>query len=176
LQHRVRAAVLMVEDDRLLLVKHVHPETGETWWIPPGGGLEPEDESILACALREVYEETGLEVDLGPLLYLREFREAEAGVHHLELFFLGSAARGELTLEHVKGSGPDEAYIRDVAWVSRADLPGKTVHPEHLTAGFWDDLQQGFPGVRYLGVQLDGPAVGEPHDEEPSDANDGRQR
>ena len=139
LQHRVRAAVILVEDQSLLLVKHVHPQTGFTWWIPPGGGLEDADASLLACAKREVHEETGLDVDIGKLLYLREFLEMDADVHHVELLFDGHNPQGELTLDNVAGTGPDEYYIRDVAWVPRQDLAGLTVYPEHLADGFWDE-------------------------------------
>jgi 8-oxo-dGTP diphosphatase len=151
-QHRVRAAVILVKDDRLLLVKHVHPETGDTWWIPPGGGLEDEDATLLACAKREVFEETGLRVDLGKLVYLREFVERDPGIHNIELLFLGRNPRGQLTLDNVAGSGPDEDYIRDVAWVPRRDLQGLTIYPEHLADGFWDDLRTGFPVVKFLGT------------------------
>jgi 8-oxo-dGTP pyrophosphatase MutT (NUDIX family) len=155
LQHRVRAAVILVEDDRLLLVKHVDPHSLATWWIPPGGGLEPEDESILACARREVMEETGLRVEIGKLVYLREFAEAAAGVHHIELYFLCGSYQGEITMDNVAGSGPDEDYIRDVAWVPREELAGLIVYPEHLVHAFWDDLGKGFPAVIHLGTSSD---------------------
>ena len=46
------------DQDRLLMVKHVHPER-EVWMVP-GGAIE-EDESSRAAAAREVLEETCLE-------------------------------------------------------------------------------------------------------------------
>ena len=67
MKHRIRAAAIIVGDDRLLLVKHVHPQTGETWWVPPGGGLEG-TETIHECVKREVYEETGLTIETGKTL------------------------------------------------------------------------------------------------------------
>jgi len=152
---RLRAAVIFVEDDRLLLVKHVDPLTGNTWWIPPGGGMEPEDGSILVCAEREVFEETGLRAEIGKLVYLREFVEEKAGVHHLELYFLCESFSGELTLNNVAGHGPDEDYIRDVAWLRRSSLHNQRVYPEHLADGFWDDLSKDFPEVVHLGVFVD---------------------
>jgi 8-oxo-dGTP pyrophosphatase MutT (NUDIX family) len=155
LHHRVRAAVIIVKDDSLLLVKHVDPRSGATWWIPPGGGLEPEDGSILACAEREVFEETGLQVELGKLVYLREFAEVAAGVRHIEIYFLCGSYQGVITLDNVAGSGPDEDYIRDVVWVPRGDLAGLDVYPEHLVGGFWEDLRMGFPQVIHLGVTSD---------------------
>ncbi|MCH8190646.1 MAG: NUDIX hydrolase [Chloroflexi bacterium] len=49
LQHRIRCGALIVDGDRLLLVKHRHPKTGFVWWAPPGGRVEGE-ESIFDCA------------------------------------------------------------------------------------------------------------------------------
>jgi ADP-ribose pyrophosphatase YjhB (NUDIX family) len=155
LEHRVRAAVILIEQGKLLLVKHVDPATGGAWWIPPGGGLLPEDQSIVDCARREVHEEAGLGVTVGKLIYLREFIEIQPGVHHIELFFLGRDPEGELTMEHIKGKGPDEEFIRELAWLGKSEMRGLTVYPEHLTDGFWGDLEAGFPEARYLGVHAD---------------------
>lgn len=40
---------------------------GVTWWITPGGGIDA-DESEIAAAVREVAEETGLQLDLAALI------------------------------------------------------------------------------------------------------------
>ena len=87
MKHRIRAAAIVVEDGKLLLVKHQHPEDGSVWWVPPGGGIEG-GESIFECARRETFEETGLSVDLDRVIYIREF--VEPGYHHCELFILVS--------------------------------------------------------------------------------------
>jgi ADP-ribose pyrophosphatase YjhB (NUDIX family) len=150
----VRAAVILVREDTLLLVKHVDPETGVVWWIPPGGGLSSRDNSILDCAVREVFEETGLHVELGKLVYLREFMDTRRSMHHMELFFLGKTFEGELTIDNIYGNGPDETYIKALAWLDKAQLQEVLVFPKHLAHGFWEDLSRGFPEVRHLGVQI----------------------
>ena len=33
-------------------------------WVPPGGGIDPEDKSLVHTALRELQEETGLVLDM----------------------------------------------------------------------------------------------------------------
>ena len=155
MQHRVRAAVIILKEEKLLMVKHVNPESGDTWWIPPGGGIESQDNSILDCAIREVFEETGLQVTIGKLVYLREFIEPVPRIHHIELFFLAEDYSGDLTIENIKGNGPDEHWIQQLAWFGQDEIQAIKVYPELLQDGFWDDLQAGFPETRYLGVHFD---------------------
>ena len=64
MNHRIRVATIIINNQKILLVKHVHPETGYAWWVPPGGGLEDKDASIFDCAKREVFEETIIVRDL----------------------------------------------------------------------------------------------------------------
>ena len=154
MKHRIRAAVLIVKGNSILLVQHVHPETGEEWWVPPGGGVEAEDESVFSCGSREVFEETGLQVNLTDIVYIREFLDCENQNRNLELFLGSRAFSGELTIRHVQGSGPDEDYIRDVRWVPKAELDTMVVYPEILKDGFWEDLANGFPKTKYLGTQI----------------------
>lgn len=151
----MRAAVILVAHEKILLVKHVDPITEKAWWIPPGGGLQPKDTSVVDCAIREVFEETGLRVEIRKLVYLREFIQPRASVRHLELFFLARAFDGELTIENIKGKGPDEDYIKAVRWLDREAMQRRVVFPKHLVDGFWDDLSMGFPQVRHLGVQIE---------------------
>ncbi len=151
MRHRVRVAALIVEHGHILLVKHVHPETGAVWWVPPGGGVEEVDKDIFDCARRETFEESGLSVTLGRIVYIREFCDLETDTYHLELFLNSSAHAGELTIRHIQGTGPDEHYIKDVRWIAKGEMQDMVVYPEILKDAFWEDVAQGFPKSRYLG-------------------------
>lgn len=64
-------AIIVDDDDALLLVRFVFPSGAQRWALP-GGGLEP-GESDLAGLRRELYEELGLtDVHIGPHVWSRE--------------------------------------------------------------------------------------------------------
>ncbi len=148
----VRAAVIATKDQSILLVRHVHPTTAEEWWVPPGGALEDTDDSIQACAAREVTEETGLVPVVGRLVYVREFRETDRNTRWVELYFLADKLGGILTAEHLTEGRPGEKFIREARWLARNELAHCKVFPEILRDEFWLDLKAGFPQVRYLGL------------------------
>ncbi|MEV7230303.1 NUDIX domain-containing protein [Polymorphospora sp. NPDC051019] len=55
-------AILLDDDDRLVLIKRIKP--GRTpYWTTPGGGLESTDVSLESALRRELYEELGAEAD-----------------------------------------------------------------------------------------------------------------
>lgn len=60
------AAVVIIQDGKILLVKRgVAPKIGQ--WSLPAGFIEV-DETVQECAVREVKEETGLDVELAGVL------------------------------------------------------------------------------------------------------------
>lgn len=154
MKHRIRAAAIIVDNNKVLLVKHVHPETGYVWWIPPGGGMEEVDGSIFDCAKREAFEESNLEIETSRLLYVREFYSEKTKILNMEFFVLADSFSGSIGIENIAGKGLDELYIKDVAWFTKEELKDIIVFPEILMRDeFWDDHAIGFPGTKYLGRQ-----------------------
>jgi len=84
----VVALVFIQQNDKILLVKQNY---GRRHWSLPGGKLEP-GESIEEAAIREVKEETGLEIRLGRLVGLYS-KPAENG---LAICFEGEVVGGTL--------------------------------------------------------------------------------
>ncbi len=151
MKHRIRVAGIIERDGKILLVKHVHPQTKFEWWVPPGGGVEDKDDSILDCVKREVFEETGLKVKVeNSPVFIREFADKENDTLNLELFFKAIIIGGELTIDNIHGNGPDEQYIKDVKWLSLNEIQDKVVFPEELKSNFGKDVEK-----IYLGRQKD---------------------
>src|SRR3954462_567246 len=106
---------IIIEGDRVLLVKRAHPPIQGQWSIP--GGVLEVGEMVREAAVREAREETGLTVEPGDLLgvYDRILRDAERRVqyHYVLIDFLCRLIGGELR------AASDAA---EVSWFRRAEL------------------------------------------------------
>ncbi len=103
------AAVIFDDAGRVLLVRRGRPP-GEGLWTVPGGKLEPH-EQLADAVVREVREETGLQVRCGPLVEVVE-RMGE-GWHFVILDYLATVLGGALV------AGDD---VTDARWVTAAEL------------------------------------------------------
>lgn len=76
---REAARVLLLDPtQRVLLIAH-EPDSGRLVWTAPGGGREPHEDHATA-ARREIAEEIGIDVTLGPLIWHRRVVFAYRGV------------------------------------------------------------------------------------------------
>lgn len=102
-------------DGAVLLVRVAPRGLGAGTWTLPGGGLRFGEEPS-AAAVREVREETGCEVSLGPLLGVRsavvEPGETQSGhrVQTIAIVYRGEIAGRELVVEQ-DGSSDLAAWI-----------------------------------------------------------------
>lgn len=151
--NRIRVAAIIVEEQKILLVRHSHPTTKFEWWVPPGGGLEEVDKDIHECAIRETWEETGYNIQTDEILYIREFVDLENSTYNLEIFLRGKILSGELSKKNIQGNGPDEHYIKEVCWLDRKEIQKSNVFPEILKEDeFWSNIKrEGY--TKYLGRQ-----------------------
>jgi 8-oxo-dGTP diphosphatase len=118
-RQRVAAYGVCVDaDGRLLLARAAPSLTLRGRWFLPGGGID-HGESPTEALRREIKEESGLTVELGPLLdVLSDVRTLPDGtiLHTLRVLYRVSSWSGSLQAEV---SGTTDA----VRWVPREELP-----------------------------------------------------
>jgi len=135
MKQRIRAAGLLIQNDHILLVKHI--DEGMAYWIPPGGGFEPEDGCSKQTAKREIFEESGLTAQIGELVYVREFFEPRKDTYHIELFYWVDHWQGQLGTHNLAGLGGDENTIKAAQWVHRERIHQLKFYPEALAEDVW---------------------------------------
>jgi mutator protein MutT len=110
-------AVIVDEAARVLLVKRrFEPLAGQ--WSLPGGAVDV-GETLQACVIREMREETGLDVEVGPVIEVfdRIMHDADGRVqyHYVLVDYVCRPLGGTLSAA---------SDVADVAWVEARALPG----------------------------------------------------
>lgn len=128
----VGVGAIIIEGDRVLLVKRAHPPIQGQWSIP--GGVLEVGEMVREAAVREAREETGLAVEPGELLgvYDRILRDPEKRIqyHYVLIDFLCRRIGGELL------AASDATEVR---WFEREELPAL-----NLAEDTHDVIQKGY--------------------------------
>ena len=96
-QLKVGAAVLIEQDGRLLLLRRNHEPWKGTWMVP--AGYVEADENPRIAAVREVREETGLEVVVGDLHQVFYFDDDPRG-NGVSFVYKAEEIFGEINLNN----------------------------------------------------------------------------
>ena len=116
---RIRAAAIIVQDERVLLVKHA--KDGRAYWLLPGGGVDF-GESLSEALVRELEEETQLDIRPGALVLVNDSIAPDGERHVVNLCFTADIVGGTL------GVGEDPRVV-GVEFVPIEDLSGLTLYP-----------------------------------------------
>lgn len=133
---RLRVCGICRQDDQLLLIRHkpfAHNQNG--LWSLPGGGLQY-GETLHIGLKREFKEETGLQVEVGSLLFVHEF--ISLPLHALEIFFAVTITGGFLTTGIDPELEPHNQLIAEVAFKS---LPAIKAIPQNQLHQVLQQLQ-----------------------------------
>jgi len=110
------------------------------FWVCPGVGVQGEEE-LAATAMREVREESGLDVRVSKLLYVEELVNPE---HR----YVQVLVRGPSCVRRTQHGAPRSQgrAHRAASWLSRSEFEGKTIFPTCATASILARFEsRGFP-------------------------------
>ena len=114
-------AVVTDEHDRIVLIRRRDNDL----WALPGGGMEL-GESIVDTAVREVKEETGLDVEVTGLIGVY------TNPHHVMAYTDGEVRQQFSLCFTTRLLGGDllaDSESTDIAWTASQDIPSLTMHP-----------------------------------------------
>ena len=135
-KRRINSRAIIWRDGTILAVRHKDSAgTEDDHWALPGGGLDY-DEFIKDAVRREVFEELGVEAEVGKLIGMQQFySRREDFSEELELFFhvydspafdaidLSKTSHGANEIAEVKFVDPKQVYIKPDC-LAEIDLAG----------------------------------------------------
>lgn len=128
---RIATRAIILKDNKLLLVNAWKGR--DHLWCAPGGGAEPHA-SLPDNLIREVTEETGLTITVGPVCLINEFHDPKGSFHQVDVYFRAAIKAGTLS----DAWQDPEGVVSHRRWVTRAELAGLHCKPDSLAAVAWD--------------------------------------
>lgn len=128
---RIRVNGVLIEENKILMVKH-KMSLEHDFWSTPGGGMQfgsPAKENLS----REFLEETGLNIAVDKFICIHEYLDPP--LHAIECFFEVKRISGNATLGRDPELAPDNQILSEIRWMTMADLQSldkKTIHPIFL--------------------------------------------
>ena len=136
-----RVSVIIVnEKEEILLVQH--RKSNRYYWVLPGGRIEY-GESFQDCAVRELKEETNLDIKFGKVVFLSEAIAPDRSRHIINIYATGEVLGGELKVG-------DEPMLADVAYKPILELDKITLYPP-VADKIIKAYKEGFKNLEYLG-------------------------
>jgi len=128
-EHRISAGAILIQEDKILLVRYMD-NYGKSFLVGPGGGVL-NNEGMNQAIIREVREETGLEVSPYRLLFVEDLLSRRYRM--VKVWFLCNLIGGQL----VNTQGAIEEGIIEVGWFRKDQLHGEVVYPTVLLSHNW---------------------------------------
>lgn len=122
------SVAIIVDQGKVLMARRRAAE-GEISWVFPGGAIEA-GEGPEEAAVREVAEETGLNVEAVKVLGDRVHPKSKVPMHYVAVRLVGGEARVA-----------DDEELDAVAWITHAEIG------DHVPYGLFGPVQEYLDGV-----------------------------
>jgi len=131
---RLAVRAIIMHNNRLLLV-NAWPAGKSDLMCAPGGGVE-RGSALPDNLIREVHEETGLDIAVGLPCLVNEFHDPNGSFHQVDVYFRCTLISPP-TLD--PGWEDVDAIVTQRRWVTREEMAGLRVKPDSLAAVAWAD-------------------------------------
>jgi len=130
--------IILDSENRILMVRQHHQE--RYVWTVPGGAIEP-GETSMDAAVREVKEETGLDVAIDRMIWHVEQLVADKQPRFVNIF-LAKTTGGSPCVGSDPERGDDDQVIEEIRFMSKAELAeADGLYPAYLKDELWDILE-----------------------------------
>lgn len=130
---RISAKAIIIDNDKLLLTKNQDDEG--YFYLFPGGGQE-HGETLEQAVRRECLEEVGKQVEVGSLVFIREYigknhehASFDYDFHQVEHYFICNIENGQS--EKTKPANPDTNQV-GLEWLPIDKLLDYRIYPKEL--------------------------------------------
>jgi ADP-ribose pyrophosphatase YjhB (NUDIX family) len=131
----IKCRGVILYEDKLLVVKH---SLSSKFYALPGGHLDG-DENPNECIKREIFEEFGVNPEVGNLLYINQFSDPDKSF--LEFFF---EIKNGIDFKNLDENKIDKKEIIEIVWVKKDN--GMNILPTKLN----EDFKNGILGKNNL--------------------------
>lgn len=144
--HRIAAGAIIIKDNKILLVRY-RDKSGTTLLAGPGGGVNNE-EGLSQAVVREVKEETGIDIVPDKILCVEDLFSRKYRM--VKVWFLCQTVGGHL--ERTQGA-VDETII-EANWYTKNRLKNEVVYPSIIMESDWklffkDDWKTKYLKLKY---------------------------
>lgn len=135
---KIRAVAILIKEDEVLLI---HRKNEKEYFVFPGGGVE-EGETIEEAVIREMLEETTMEIKINKLLYHHIYDNDTEQYFYLCDYISGEPKLDENSEEKVKMLEGKEFY--DPKLIKIKELKNMLVYPLEIRDLLIEDYKNGF--------------------------------
>jgi len=139
---RISAGGIVIKDNRILLVRY-GDISGKSYLVAPGGSVNSE-EGLSQAAVRELKEETGLDIVPGKILCVEDLC---FDIYRMtKVWFLCRVVGGRLE----RTQGAIDEKISEVKWYLKNEIRDEIVYPSIIMDYSWKSFSQKTWQTKYL--------------------------